>query len=198
MVYLRRELRVFDSVVFAVSTVTGKVGGPGDPNGSQDRAAESLIRCDCTAGEDRRCLWLRMHQQIERDDVRNHQRGHVNDRDHVRTAQLPRYRRKAGLDGVVVVEDEVDSSHEIEGDDQQPKERTCVYRQDRQESQQPGCQVAVCGEGGEGSGQIRADHARKDKDEPEEAEAVQSSDSALRFNPVHRLEPGKNVHAEAK
>ena len=36
MVYLRRELRVSDSAVFAVSTVAGKVGGPSDPNGSQD------------------------------------------------------------------------------------------------------------------------------------------------------------------
>jgi hypothetical protein len=41
----------------------------------------------------------------------------------------------------------------------------------------------VGGERGEASGgQIRADYARKDKDEPEEAEAVQGSDGAMRFD----------------
>src|SRR5260370_27341485 len=43
-----------------------------------------------------------------------------------------------------------------------------------------------------------ADDARKDGDEPEEAETVQGGDGALRFDPVHRFEPGQDVHAEAK
>jgi hypothetical protein len=43
-----------------------------------------------------------------------------------------------------------------------------------------------------------ADDAWKDKDEPEEPEAVESSDGAVRCDPVHRLEPGHDVHAEAK
>ena len=46
--------------------------------------------------------------------------------------------------------------------------------------------------------QIGADHARKDEDEPEEAEAVQRSDRTLCFEMVHRFEPGPDVHAEAK
>src|ERR1700682_1582311 len=58
--------------------------------------------------------------------------------------------------------------------------------------------VDVGGEGGEAGRQIGADDARNDEDEPEEAEAVQGGDGALRFDPVHRLEPGPDVHAEAK
>ena len=79
-----------------------------------------------------------------------------------------------------------------------PKERTYPYREKRQHGQHPGCKVAVGGEGGEAGGQIGADDAWKDKDEPEEAKAVQSGDGALRIESVHRPEPGQNVHAEAK
>src|SRR5258708_35820312 len=46
--------------------------------------------------------------------------------------------------------------------------------------------------------QIGADHARKDEDEPEEAEAVQRSDRTLCFEMVHRFEPGPDVHAKAR
>src|SRR5260370_38651035 len=46
--------------------------------------------------------------------------------------------------------------------------------------------------------QIGADHARKDEDEPEEAEAVQRSDRTLCFEMVHRFEPGTDVHAKAR
>jgi hypothetical protein len=35
-------------------------------------------------------------------------------------------------------------------------------------------------------------------DEPEEAEAMQSSDGTMRCDQVHRLEPGQEVRAEAK
>src|SRR6266568_1344178 len=56
----------------------------------------------------------------------------------------------------------------------------------------------VGGEHGEVGGQIGAYDARKDEDEPEEAEAVQSSDGALRCDPVHRPEPRQTVCAEAK
>jgi hypothetical protein len=100
---------------------------------------------------------------------------------------------------VVIVEDEIDHPHEIERRDEQPKERTYPYREKRQDGEHPGCQVSVGGERGEASGwQIRADDAWKNKDEPEEAEAVQRSDGALRCDQVHRLEPGQDVHAEAK
>jgi hypothetical protein len=43
-----------------------------------------------------------------------------------------------------------------------------------------------------------SDKARKKKDEPEEAEAVQSRDEPVRFKPVQRFEPGHYIHAEAK
>ena len=45
----------------------------------------------------------------------------------------------------------------------------------------PGRKVAVGGERGEAGGQMWPDDAWKDKDEPEEAEAVQSGDGAVRF-----------------
>ena len=51
---------------------------------------------------------------------------------------------------------------------------------------------------GETSGQVGADDARKNKDEPEEAKAVQSRDNAVCFEPVHRPEFGQDVHAEAE
>src|SRR5215471_20853332 len=56
-------------------------------------------------------------QQIECDDVRDHQQGYVDDRDRIGAAQLPRRRRKAGLNGVVIVDDDVGWAHNIEGDD---------------------------------------------------------------------------------
>ena len=62
----------------------------------------------------------------------------------------------------------------------------------------PVAKSPVGGERGEAGGQIGADDAWKNEDQPEEAEAVQSRDGALRFKPVHRLEPGQDVHAEAK
>ena len=48
------------------------------------------------------------------------------------------------------------------------------------------------------AGRFGADDAWKDKDEPEEAEAVQSGDDAVRFKPFHRLKSGQNIHAEAE
>src|SRR6266702_7000292 len=78
---------------------------------------------------------LGTHQQIERDEVRDHQHGHVDDRDRVCGTQLPRQRRKSDLDGVVIVKDDVDYPHEIEGDDKRPKERTYPYREKRQDGQ---------------------------------------------------------------
>src|SRR6202008_414314 len=99
-----------------------------------------------------------------------------------------RQRRKANLDGVVIVEEEVNRPNEIEGDDEKPEQRTYPYREKRQDGEQPGCQVPVGSERGEASGgQIRTDDPRKDKDEAEEAEAVQRSDGALRCDQVHRL-----------
>jgi DNA-binding transcriptional LysR family regulator len=63
------------------------------------------------------CLNVRTHrwprQKIESGEVRDHQQRHVNDRDRVRGAQLPRQRRQAAWDGVVVVEDEIGRAHDI-------------------------------------------------------------------------------------
>jgi hypothetical protein len=81
---------------------------------------------------------------------------------------------------------------------QQPKEWANPHREKRQDGQKPGCQVAKGGERGEISRQIGADNAWKDKDKPEEAEAVQSGDGAVRIDPVPRLELRQDVHAEAK
>ena len=76
---------------------------------------------DGFAGDCPNCLRLPARQQIERDNVRDHQRGHVDDRNRIGGAQLPGDRRKADVDRVVVIEDQVRCSHEIEPDDEQPK-----------------------------------------------------------------------------
>jgi hypothetical protein len=78
------------------------------------------------------------------------------------------------------------------------QKRAYPYRKKRQDGQHRGCQVAVGGERGEAGGQIGAHYAWKDKDEPEEAEAMQSSDGALRFDVAHRLEPRQDIGTEAK
>src|ERR1051326_5419925 len=117
-------------------------------------------------------LGLRPQQPIERDDVGDHQNRNIEHRNHVSGAQLPHYRRKSTLDGVVIVKDEVDCPNEIESNDEQPEERTNSYGEKRQDGQHPGRKVPVGSERGEASGQIGTDHSWKDKDEPEKAEAV--------------------------
>jgi hypothetical protein len=67
----------------------------------------------------RRLPTLRTQQQIECDDVRDHQQGHVDDRDCIGGTQLPRNRGKVELDGVVIVDNQVGHAHEIEGDDEE-------------------------------------------------------------------------------
>src|SRR5689334_24248504 len=104
---------------------------------------------------------------------------------------------KAQPDGVVIVADEVARPHDIEGDDENPKERTYPDRQKRQDGKQPGHEVTVSGEVAETSRQI-AGNARKDEGQPEEAKAMQGRDSTLRFDPVHRLESWPDVATEAQ
>jgi len=53
-----------------------------------------VLRCGHITGEDPSRLGLRSEQQIECDEVRDHQHRHVDDRDRVGGAQLPRQRRK--------------------------------------------------------------------------------------------------------
>jgi len=62
----------------------------------------------------------------------------------------------------------------------------------------PVARSGVGGERGEAGRQIGADDAWKDKDKPEEAEAVKSGDGALRIDSIHHLEPGEDVGTEAK
>ncbi len=76
---------------------------------------------------------------------------------------------------MIIVDDDVDCSYEIEGDAQQPKDPWYPCREKCQHSQQPGCEVTVRSEGGKFGWQIGADDAGNEEDEPEEAEAVQSS-----------------------
>src|SRR5258708_22974 len=135
-------------------------------------------------------------QQIEGGDVCDNEQRYVDERDRVGGAKLPRQRRKPDLVAVIIVDDDVDCSHKIEGDNQRPKDRTYPHREKRQHGQQSGCEVTVGGECGESGGQIGADDARNDEDESEEAEAVQSGDGALRFDPVHCLEPRPDISAK--
>ena len=99
---------------------------------------------------------------------------------------------------MVVVDDDVGCPHEIEGDDERPKQRTYPCGEKRQNGQHSGCEVTVGGERGEAGGHIRAYDARKDKDEPKKSKAVQCSDCTLGIESVDRLEPGPNVDAETK
>ena len=66
---------------------------------------------------------------MESDEVRDHQHWHIENRDRVRGTQLARYDWKTELDGVVVVEEDVGRPHEIEGDHEEPKERTYPDRE---------------------------------------------------------------------
>src|SRR5260370_38664617 len=103
---------------------------------------------------------------------------------------MSRQRGKADLDGVVIVEDEIDPPHEIEGDYEQPKEWTYPYREKRKDRQHPGCQVSVGGERGKARGQI-ADDTWKNKDEPEEAEAGYGTEGTFCCNQVLRFHTGQ-------
>jgi len=71
---------------------------------------------------------VRTHQPIESDEVRDHQKWNIENRDRVCGTQLPRQRRKTESDRVIVVEQDVDRTYEIEGDDKEPKERTHPHR----------------------------------------------------------------------
>src|SRR6516162_7542508 len=115
-------------------------------------------------------LWTQ--QEIKCDCVRDHEQGYVDDRDRVSAAELPRHRGKTQTSGVVVVDDDVDCPHEIEGDDERPKQRRYPCGEKRQNGQDCGGEVTAGGEGGEPGRQIRAYDAREDKDEPEESKAV--------------------------
>ena len=130
--------------------------------------------------------------------MRDHQQRHIDNRDCIRYAQLSCDCRKVVPGGVVVVEDQVGHSHQIESNDEQPEERADSYCEKRQESEYPSCEVSISGEGGKARRQIRTDDAWNEKDQAEEAEAVQRSDGALRSNLVYCLKPGPEVGAEAK
>ena len=67
----------------------------------------------------------------------DHQSGHVDDGYRVCGAQLPRECRKTKLIAVIIVDDEVGRSHEIEGDDERPKERTYPDGEQRQYVSRP-------------------------------------------------------------
>ena len=99
---------------------------------------------------------------------------------------------------MVVINNDVSRSHEIERDYESPKKRTDPHGEKRQDGQDSGCKVSVGGKHCEAGGQIGAYDALKDKYQAEEAEAVQSCDGPLRFQPVHRFELGPEVGAKAK
>src|SRR5579859_667913 len=141
-------------------------------------------------------LWT--YQQIERDDLSDHQQWHVDDGDRIGSAELPWHQIKASLNGVVVVDDDVGCPHDVKGDDEGPKQRTYPCREERQNGEHTGCEVTVGGEVGEASGHIRPYDPGKDKDQPKESEAVQRSDCTVGVEPVRPLEPGPKVDVEAK
>src|SRR5450631_3135882 len=98
---------------------------------------------------------------------------------------------------MVIVDDDVNGSCEIEGDNERPEEWTNPNREECQNCQQSGCQVAVRREGREACRQTVTDDAWKDKYEPEESKTVQCSNSALRIELAHCLELGQDIHVRA-
>src|SRR5579863_10711939 len=141
-------------------------------------------------------LWT--YQQIERDCVGDHQQGHIDDRNRIGSAELPWHHIKASLNRVVIVDGDVGCPHEIQGDNEGPKQRADPCGEKGQNGQHPSCEITVGSERCEASRHTRANDSRKDKDEPEESKAVQRSDGTLGFESVHRLEPGPKVDAETK
>jgi hypothetical protein len=99
---------------------------------------------------------------------------------------------------MVIVNDKVNRPHKIKGEDERPKECTYPHGEKREDGQQPGCEVSVSRGSGKTSGQIRTDDTRKEKDKSEKTKAVQSSNRAVRFNPVHPFQSRQDVNAKAK
>src|SRR5258708_23157751 len=107
---------------------------------------------------------LRASQKIERDIVSDHQHGHVDDRDDIGSAELPRKRGQTAPDGVVVGGEEIDGSDEIEGYDEEPEERSDSYREKRQDGQHSSCKVTIAGKGSKTRGTIGTDDTPKEED----------------------------------
>src|ERR1700677_2419619 len=135
---------------------------------------------------------------MERDIVSDHQHGYVNDRDDVGSAELSRQRGQTDPDGVVIVDKDVGGSDEIEGDDEEPEERTHSCREERKHGQYSSYKIAIGCKGSKARGQVGADDAWKNEDEPEEAEAVHRGDDPQRLEPAHRSEFGQDIDTEAK
>src|SRR5262249_50845543 len=121
---------------------------------------------------------LTTQQPIEGCDVRDHEQRNIEDWDGVRRAQLSGHRRQANADGMVIVENEINGPDDIEGDDEEPKNRPYPGREKGQDGQQSGSQVPIGREGSEASGKV-ANDAWKNKDKSEEAKAVQSGDGSV-------------------
>jgi len=158
----------------------------------------SILKCRRAAGKRSNRSRLRTQQEVKRNDVSDHEHGHVDDRYEVCNAELAGYCRDASPDRMVIIEDEIDHSHQIEGRDEQPKEWTYPYGKKRQDSEYAGRQVPVGGECGEADRQIRTCNAGQYKDQPEKAETVQGSNGALGFDLIHRPKPWEKVRAKAK
>ena len=143
-------------------------------------------------------IGLAAQQPVKRNHVRDHEHGHIEDRDRICGAKLARVRREIALNSVAIVEDEIARPDEIEGDDKGPEKRTDPDRGESQHGQQPRREVATSGKRAEPRGQIRTHDARDDEREPEKAKAVQGGDGAKRLDLAQRLEPGNDIRADAQ
>src|SRR5689334_21062537 len=99
---------------------------------------------------------------------------------------------------MVIVDKNVGCAGDVERDDEQPEQRTYPDRCQRQHGQYAGGEVAIGGKAREADRQIGPDRAGHDEHQSEYPEAVQGRDRAMRFDPIHRLEPRQDVDAEAK
>ena len=102
----------------------------------------------------------RTHRQQERRDVRDHQQRHVDDRDRVGSAQFARRCRQARLDGARIVRHDVDEAHRVERRGEPPEQARNPEGEQRQQREDPGCEIAVGGERGEAGRQTECRRRR--------------------------------------
>lgn len=142
------------------------------PQGRRITEQASRLACESVAGNSRARVQPGTHEQIQGCDVRDHQQRHVEDRNRIRCAQFASQRRNADLDAMVVVDEYVHCSGDIEGNDERPEDGAESDRQQSQHRQNPGRQIAIGSEGCELGGQAGPDDTGDQKDESEKTETV--------------------------
>src|SRR5579871_5297642 len=135
-------------------------------------------------------------EQVERNAVRDHQRGHVQDRYRISGAQLTGNLRKIEYRPVIVVDEDVDRPDDVECDEERIEKGGDPERHERKQRQHAGGEVPVGREGGEGRREVWAYHAGQDENQPEEPEAVERRNRAKHAEAIHKLHLRQHVGRE--